>query len=81
MDTGVVCEFLLQGIFLTQGLNLGFLHYKEDSLLTEREAQKGRDLGKYSFSCIFPVSAKSPGNKNLLLAVALSSLDVSKQLT
>ena len=36
MDTGVVCQFLLQGIFLTQGLNPGFLHYKEDSLPPEQ---------------------------------------------
>ena len=26
-NTGVGCHFLLQGIFLTQGLNLGLLHY------------------------------------------------------
>ena len=25
-NTGVVCQFLLQGIFLTQRLNLGLLH-------------------------------------------------------
>ena len=25
-NTGVGCHFLLQGIFLTQGLNLGLLH-------------------------------------------------------
>ena len=28
-NTGVRCHFLLQGIFLTQVLNLGLLHYKE----------------------------------------------------
>ena len=27
-NTGVGCHFLLQGIFLTQGLNLGLLHYR-----------------------------------------------------
>ena len=27
-NTGVGCYFLLQGIFLTQGLNLGLLHYR-----------------------------------------------------
>ena len=26
MNTGVTCYFLLQGIFLTQGLNQGLLH-------------------------------------------------------
>ena len=28
-DTGVVCHFLLQGIFPTQGLNLGLLHSRQ----------------------------------------------------
>ena len=28
-NTGVVSHFLLQGILLTQGLNLGFLHCKQ----------------------------------------------------
>ena len=27
-NTGVGCHFLLQGIFLTQGLNLGLLHWQ-----------------------------------------------------
>ena len=31
-NTGVVCHFLLQGIFLTQGLTLHLLHWKADSL-------------------------------------------------
>ena len=28
-NTGVVCHFLLQGIFPTQGSNLGLLHYRQ----------------------------------------------------
>ena len=28
-NTGVVCHFLLQGIFVTQGLNPGLLHFKQ----------------------------------------------------
>ena len=28
-DTGVVCHFLLQGIFPTQGVNLGLLHSRQ----------------------------------------------------
>ena len=31
-DTGVSCHFLLQGIFLTQGSNLGLLHWQADPL-------------------------------------------------
>ena len=29
MDTGVHCHFFLQGIFMTQGLNLGLLHCRQ----------------------------------------------------
>ena len=32
MNTGVGCHFLIQGIFLTQGSNLGLLHWQVDSL-------------------------------------------------
>ena len=31
-NTGAGCHFLLQGIFLTQGSNLRFLHWQADSL-------------------------------------------------
>ena len=31
--TGVGCHFLLQGLFLTQGLNPCLLHWQADSLL------------------------------------------------
>ena len=31
-NIGMGCHFLLQGIFLTQGLNLGLLHWQADSL-------------------------------------------------
>ena len=31
-NTGVGCHFLLQGIFLTQGSNLGLLHWQAGSL-------------------------------------------------
>ena len=43
-NTGVGCDFLLQGIFLTQGLNLGLKHcrqilyhlsYREDPVITD----------------------------------------------
>ena len=36
-DTGVGCHFLLQGIFLTQGLNLCLLHCQADSLLMSHQ--------------------------------------------
>ena len=31
-NTGVGCHFLLQGIFLTQGMKLHLLHWQVDSL-------------------------------------------------
>ena len=34
-NTGVGCHFLLQGIFLTQGLNPGLLYWQVDSLPSE----------------------------------------------
>ena len=41
--TGVGCHALLQGIFLTQGLNLGLLHCRQIlHCLSHREAQCGR---------------------------------------
>ena len=38
-NTGVGCHSLLQEIFLTQGLNLGFLHWQVGSLPTEATAR------------------------------------------
>ena len=37
-NTGVGCHFLLQGIFLTQGLNPHLLHWQADSHWAHREA-------------------------------------------
>ena len=34
-NAGVGCHFLLQGMFPTQGTNLGLLHVKAESLLSE----------------------------------------------
>ena len=35
-NTGVGCHFLLQGIFLDQGSNLGLPHWQADSLLSRQ---------------------------------------------
>ena len=45
MNTGVGCHFLLQGIFLTQGLNLHLLHWQEDSLPTELQGKPSSRIG------------------------------------
>ena len=42
-DTGVGCHFLLQGIFPTQGLNPGLLHYRQILLLTELQGKPTSD--------------------------------------
>ena len=47
-NTGVGCHFLLQGIFLTQGLNLGFLHYRQ--LLYHLSHQGSPSSQSYGFS-------------------------------
>ena len=45
-DNGVGCQFLLQGIFLTQGLNLCLLHWRVDSLqLSHPESPHHLDSG------------------------------------
>ena len=65
MHTGVSCYSLLQGIFLTQGLNLGLLHCRQylalqaDSLLTEPSGKaesceiikKAFNLIQHNFNC------------------------------
>ena len=43
-NTGVVCHFLLQGIFLTQGLNPCLLRWQADSLLVRHWG----GLGEYT---------------------------------
>ena len=42
-NTEVGCHFILQGIFLTQGLNPQFLHWQVDSLLSE-SPRKPQDI-------------------------------------
>ena len=72
-NAGVGCHFLLQGIFLTQGSNLGLLHRQEDSLPTEisREAPRCRMVtaaeaaAKSLQSCptlCDPIDASPPGS-------------------
>ena len=40
-NTGVGCQFLLQGIFLTQGLNPSLLHWQVDPLLLSHDVVLG----------------------------------------
>ena len=66
-NTGVGCHFLLQGIFLTQGSNLGLLHCKRQILhqLSYQEALNKR------FYCLFLsllFSALSSGDSKHLIS-------------
>ena len=67
-NTGVSCHFLLQGIFPTQGSDLGLLHWQADSLPLSRQ---GRPIAPL---CPLP---KSPGNhESASVSMDLSHLTV-----
>ena len=54
-DTGVGGHFLLQGIFLTRGLNSCFLQWQVDSLPLSHQEGSWADLGATFFSSVtFP---------------------------
>ena len=56
-NTGVGCHFLLQGIFPTQGLNLGSPAFQVDSFLSEPPGKPwatSNVLTKYAFFCFVP---------------------------
>ena len=43
-NAGVGCHFLLQGIFLTQGTNLGLLHWRQNLYrLSHQESPRGQN--------------------------------------
>ena len=46
-NTGVGCHFLLQGIFLTQGLNPHVLHWEADSLLLSHQGSHATIFSLY----------------------------------
>ena len=65
---GVSSLFLLQGIFLTQGSDLHFLHWEADSLpLNYQESSKGRKkLGSIAFWPLFiEKNQKQPASSGL----------------
>ena len=51
-NTGVGCHYLFQGIFLTQGLNLSFLHF----LHWQTESLPRKPNNMYAFSAQFKIS-------------------------
>ena len=67
--TAVVCHFLLQEIFLTQGSNLGLLHWQVGSLWLSH--QGGPQIGLMMFSSI---------QRRAHFGLSLSVLDVLNKL-
>ena len=59
-NTGVGCHFLFQGIFLTQGLNLGLLHWQADSLPLSHQGSPSSITACTVFSCSVVSSSLRP---------------------
>ena len=76
-STGVVCHFLLQGIFLTQGSNPGLPHCRQDALPSEPPV-KGHVKTDFSFQATLlqlltsaqqvQAQPQSPGDEGMGLA-------------
>ena len=63
-STGVGCHFLLQGIFLTQGSNLGLWHYRQmlyGMSLSNFQDALVLQVGPVQSSCSFQRDPTSPG--------------------
>ena len=52
-NTGVGCHSLLQGIFLTQGLNLGLLHCRQTFTFFRATREGGPDSCRHWDNCYF----------------------------
>ena len=67
-NTGVGFHSLLQGIFPTQGSNLGLLHWQVDSLLLSHQGSPNAKVPIFQLLpvLIFIVATYSPENKNFL---------------
>ena len=48
-NTGMSCHFLLQGIFLTQELNLHLLHWQADSFPLSHQGSQSMVIWAYNF--------------------------------
>ena len=64
MNTGAGCRFLLQGIFLTRGLNPCLLHWQADSLLLSHLGSPrdgGAKLLQLCLTLCYPMDCSPPG--------------------
>ena len=81
-NTGVHCPFLLQGIFLTQGSNLGLLHCRQilyclnhQGILFSSIYQANKDLSLPIFGTLLPILLviNQDGNMCVLQSFSVSS--------
>ena len=77
-NTGVGCYFLLQGIFLTQELNLHLLHWQADSILGLGRSPGGRNGNPLQYSCL-----ENPIDRGAWRATihGIAESDTTEQLT
>ena len=66
--TSVGCHFLLQGVFLTQGLDLDRLHWQADCLLTEPRGSPDYTGRKYQLHFVKPLKDLSVKGLETLVA-------------
>ena len=77
-NTGVGCQFVLQGIFLTQGLNPCLLHWQADSLLLSDRGSPFSDILHFIVlwrHCIF-YKLEACRNPALSKSIAISSKSI-----
>ena len=66
-NTGVVCHFLLQGIFPTQGWNPRLLHWQVDSLPLSHQGSPRRNIACLMWLSTYPSLARGTQSRILLL--------------
>ena len=70
-STGVGCHFLLQGIFLTQGSNLGLLNCRQMLLLSEPPGKSFFKLIDLTFRAVLALQNYQVGYTECFLIVCL----------
>ena len=66
-NTGVVCHFLLQGIFPMQGWNPHLLHWQVDSLPLSHQGSPRRNIACLMWLSTYPSLARGTQSRILLL--------------
>ena len=74
-NTGVCCHALLQGIFLTQGLNLGLLHCRWSPYHLSHQGHIRKD--KHTQRIIFKKTSKDKIFRTLIIFLIFSVLELT----